>query len=126
MLERIPQRKLEGTRSARPEELARCFERLIEGWRVDRIAESGVVPVGNATDVRDVEEIENFGNRLQRMRLLEMERPADPHVKRVEIVAELEFRTDEGQRARYRYGQSGYGIFLRRFAWYRPRYIAVE
>src|SRR5712692_7728525 len=82
-LERIPQSELKRSRAAGTEELPRCFKRAIEARRVDRIAESRVVPVGRAPDVGDVEQIESFCNRLQRMRLLEMERPRDPHVKRV-------------------------------------------
>ena len=80
-LERIPQSELKRSRAAGTEELPRCFKRAIEARRVDRVAESRVVPVGRAPDVGDVEQIEYFSNRLQRMRLLKMEGPRDPHVK---------------------------------------------
>ena len=47
-LERIPQSELKRSRAAGTEKLPRCFKRAIETRRVDRIAESRVVPVGRA------------------------------------------------------------------------------
>ena len=90
-LERIAQRELKCPRSASVEELSCRFERCIESWGVDGVAESGVVPVRSAADVGDIEDIERFGNRLQRMRLLEMKCPGEAHVEGVKVVAEVDF-----------------------------------
>ena len=90
-LERVAQRELERARSAGAEELARRTETMIEGWQVDVVVETRVVPVGRAPNVGYVEQVEYFSNRLQGMRLLEMERPREAHVKGVEVVAEVDF-----------------------------------
>ena len=88
----VAQRELERPRPAGPEKLPRCVESLIEICRVNRIVNTGVVPVGRASDVGYIEQVEGFRNELQGMRLFEMKRPRQAHIKGVEVVAELDSR----------------------------------
>jgi hypothetical protein len=90
--ERVAERELERTRPTGTEELSRRVQSVIKSRRVDGIVDSGVVPIGCSPDVGDIEQVEGFSDRLQSMRLLEMKRPRQSHVKRVEAVAELDFR----------------------------------
>jgi hypothetical protein len=73
--ERVTQRELEGPRPAGTKEFARCVEGMVESCRVNRIVDSRVVPVGCASNVSDIEQVEGFGDKPERMRFCEVERP---------------------------------------------------
>jgi hypothetical protein len=93
---RVTQRKLEGSRPTRTKELSRCVESLVETSRVNGIVDSRVVPVGCAPDVGDIEEVEGFRDELESMRLLEVKRPGQARVKRVETMAKMGITTADG------------------------------
>src|SRR5882724_9326633 len=94
--ERIFQRDLEGPRASRAEELSRCVKRMVEIRGIDGVGKPGVVPVGGAQNIGDVEEVEHIDSKLQAVRFTEMERFAQSYVKRIEIITKIGIGAADG------------------------------